>query len=137
MSTIQKFYTCPIHRDLTSHDVTARFVEVERHGWKMHESRLICLRPDASGADTYVGQRVCGQTVKVRTIEYTDYHGTAPQSRCNGHCTSGKRRCDCQCQGLCHGRGECICNTEEGRRYRELIAANAQRDFEARYRRTA
>ena len=28
---------------------------------------------------------------------------------CGGACTSGKRSCDCRCEGLCHGAGRCRC----------------------------
>lgn len=33
----------------------------------------------------------------------------ARQGKCGGHCLNGKRSCDCQCRGRCHGRGSCQC----------------------------
>lgn len=29
--------------------------------------------------------------------------------KCGGPCLNGKHKCDCQCQGQCHGAGTCSC----------------------------
>jgi hypothetical protein len=37
---------------------------------------------------------------------------TGPRARrgkCGGACLNGKRSCDCQCRGRCHGAGTCQC----------------------------
>ena len=34
---------------------------------------------------------------------------TARRGKCGGACLGGKRSCDCQCGGLCHGAGRCQC----------------------------
>ena len=34
---------------------------------------------------------------------------TARHGKCGGACLGGKRSCDCQCGGFCHGAGTCRC----------------------------
>lgn len=45
----------------------------------------------------------------VRTIQLVNRNGYGVASKaCGGACTSGKRSCDCVCQGTCHGMGKCL-----------------------------
>lgn len=49
------------------------------------------------------------QNATVRTISLVDPLRQQDNTRpCTGHCTSGKRSCDCRCMGKCHGAGRCL-----------------------------
>lgn len=48
------------------------------------------------------------QSDTVRQIKVADPFTTTNAKPCNGHCTSGKRSCDCRCNGRCHGAGKCL-----------------------------
>lgn len=51
---------------------------------------------------------VCLGTAALVTISVkARFGGVAP--KCDGRCLNGKTSCDCQCNGRCHGAGECRC----------------------------
>ena len=61
------------------------------------------VRPD--GQPSYV-KVVVSNIRKVQLVNRRAYG--EPQKPCGGACTSGKRSCDCKCQGRCHGMGRCL-----------------------------
>lgn len=47
--------------------------------------------------------------VRIVSVGRKAQHGRGHQ--CDGRCLSGKRHCDCKCEGRCHGAGVCSCVT--------------------------
>lgn len=52
--------------------------------------------------------QTCGAEGKVVSIKLRVNRKGNPRG-CSGACLNGKTSCDCKCQGLCHGAGECRC----------------------------
>ena len=53
----------------------------------------------------------CKAPVRFRAITIRSRKPGRPAPRCGGACLNGKRSCDCQCNGRCHGASECRCET--------------------------
>lgn len=51
---------------------------------------------------------VCGSAGKLTVIKVKARFGKSAPG-CDGRCLNGKTSCDCQCNGRCHGAGECRC----------------------------
>lgn len=47
--------------------------------------------------------------LKIRSIRLGHQATRGGGHQCDGRCLSGKRNCDCKCQGRCHGQGVCSC----------------------------
>jgi hypothetical protein len=61
------------------------------------------VRPD--GAPSFVKNEM----TNVRTIKLVNRNGYgAPKNECKSACLTGKRSCDCKCNGRCHGNGVCL-----------------------------
>ncbi len=53
----------------------------------------------------------CDRALSIRAImlQPKDKRGV-----CGPLCWKGKFKCNCVCEGLCHGKGECLCKKEKG-----------------------
>lgn len=96
-----KFGDCPVHG--------VAITEIFQSNLDNGDAAWLCnlcakekrVRPD--GMPSFVKVVV----TNVRSIQLVD-RGMGTSKPCNGHCTSGKRACDCRCKGKCHGMGYCL-----------------------------
>jgi hypothetical protein len=105
------YVDCPVHgpgRPFAAERPGVRMINGSYIPWGSTFDIPMAVAGDAYGAPTKMLLcPVCWAWVPFRQITIRG-HGASGRP-CGGACTSGKRSCDCKCNGLCHGAGRCYC----------------------------